>query len=557
MAINAQEFRAALEAIEVSKGISKEVILNALHEAMTKGFKKQLGGDDALVEVTIDLDNGVIDMCHIKKIVDEVEDDFLEISKEDAEEEAKNNKGVIVNDEFRIPASVEDLRKATAMSIKSILKQKFAEVEKGILYEAFKGKINTIITGTVEKFDERGCSVSIGKTSVFLPRRAMIGDEVFKVGEPIKLYVEDVASGSRGAHIVVSRSSTGFLKTLFNEEIHDIYDGTITIKAIARRAGERSKVAVYSQDPNVDPAGACIGQNGSKIQKIVSQLGNGQTKEKIDIIAWSENVALFIMEALKPANVVGIALSEEGKKATVIVDNDSFTVAIGRKGVNIGLATKLTGYAIQILTEDDANEQGIEYKTFEDIQAEEIALKAQRIRDAQLKSIQDDEASALPGLPEDYVAPLDRVYEEETDEDREEALILESEKEVTISEPVVEETPVVEEVKEETVVEEVKEETVVTTVSTTTTIEDLEKSLEEDKSKSKHKGGFKRNKKKKDEQEEEETKPTTSHDPSSYMSIYTEEELREMELEEEEDEYYDDEDIDYDEYDEYYDDDNN
>lgn len=554
MAINAKEFLEALDELEVKKGISKEIILQALQEAMVKGFKKEIGDDDAIVRVVIDTENCTIEMCQIKHVVEEVEDDLLEISVEDAQEIDPNYKA---GDEFIIPASVDEIRKATAMTIKSVLRQKVAEAEKSALYETFKDKIGTMITGKVEKADDRGLTVFIVKTSVFLPRKSMIGDEVFRVGDQIKLYVESVASGNRGAHIIVSRASTGFLKSLFLEEIHDIYDGTIVIKGIARRAGERSKVAVYSQDPNVDPAGACIGQNGSKIQKIVSQLGNGQTKEKIDIIAWSENAALFIMEALKPANVIGIKMDEENKSAIVIVENDAFTVAIGRKGVNVNLAVKLTGYNIDIKTEEEALDEGIEYKTFEEIQAEEIALKAQRIREAQLKTIEESDVSSLPGLPEDYVAPLDRVYDEETDEDREEALILESEKETPVVE---EETTVTSEevVTDVETVEETSEEKVtVTTVSTTTTIEDLEKSLEEDdKSKSKQKGGYKRSKKKKEE-EEDEVKTTTSHDPSSYMSIYTEEELREMELEEEEDEYYDDEDIDYDEYDEYYDDDDN
>ncbi len=554
MAFNAKDFLEALDELEVKKGISKEIILQSLQEAMVKGFKKEIGDDDALVRVVIDTENCTIEMCQIKMIVEEVEDDLLEISLEDAREV---NPGYQIGDEFIIPASVEDVRKATAMTVKSILKQKVAEAEKAVLTEHFKDKIGTMIIGKVEKADERGLTVFIVKTSVFVPRKSLIGDETFKVGDQIKLFVEDVGTGTRGAHIICSRASKGFLESLFNEEIHDIYDGTIVIKGIARRAGERSKVAVYSQDPNVDPAGACIGQNGSKIQKIVSQLGNGQSKEKIDIIAWSENTALFIMESLKPARVVGIALAEEGKSATVIVENDSFTVALGRRGVNVSLAVKLTGYNIDIKTEEEAEEKGIEYKTFEEISSEEMASKAQRIREAQLESLRSEEVSSLPGLPEDYTSPLERDYEEETDEDREEALILESEKETT---PVTE-TPEVASTVEETPVEEPVSESVkeveVTTVSTTTTIEDLEKSLEEDKSKSKQKGGYKRKKQKKDDEEVDETKTTTpSHDPSSYMSIYTEEELAEMEDEDYEDEYYDeDEDIDYDQYDDYYDDD--
>lgn len=550
MAINAQAFLEALDALEASKGISKEIILESLKEAMSKGYRKQLGADDALVRVEIDPVKGTIEMYQIQMVVEEVEDDLLEISLEDAQAIDPKYQ---VGDEFLIPADIDDLKKATAMTIKSVLKQKVAEAEKSALYETFKDKIGTMITGKVEKVDDRGISVNVVKTSVFLPRSAMIGDERFEVGDHIKLYVSDVASGTKGAHIIVSRANEGFLRTLFFEEIHDIYDGTIIIKAIARKAGERSKVAVYSKDPNVDPAGACIGPNGSKIQKIVSQLGNGQTKEKIDVITWSENVSLFIMEALKPAVVLGINVDEATKNALVIVDNNSYSVAIGRRGINVNLAVRLTGYKIDIKTEEDAIEEGIEYKTLEVIQSEEIALKAQRIREAQLEAIQKDDATTLPGLPEDYVAPLDREYEDEADEDIEEALIRESEKEVEA--PTVEESEQVEEVREETPAEPVQEEVEVTTVETTTTIEDLEKSLENDKTKAKQKGSYKRsNKKKKEEETEETVKVTTTVDPSTYMSIYTEEELQEMEEEDYEEEYDDDEDIDYDEYDSYYDD---
>ena len=291
MAINATDFLAALEEIEASKGISKETILQFLEESLIKAYRKQLGGDDADVRASIDPEKGTIELCQVKNVVKEVEDDFLEISVEDANA-LDPKKKYKAGDEFVIEAPIDELRKATAMSVKSMLKQKFAEAEKSILYETFKDKIGTIITGKVEKVDERGISVNIVKTSVYLPKKELIGDERFIVGETIKIYVDDVASGTKGAHIVVSRSKEGFLKCLCAEEIHEIYDGTIQIKGIAREAGERSKVAVYSPDPKIDPAGACIGPNGSRIQKIVSQLGNGGiNKEKIDIIGYSDNAA--------------------------------------------------------------------------------------------------------------------------------------------------------------------------------------------------------------------------------------------------------------------------
>ncbi len=562
MAINAVDFLNALEEIEASKGISKATILTMLEESLIKAYKKQLGGDDADVRVNIDVEKGIIEMYQAKKVVEEVVDDFLEVSVQDANA-LDPNKKYVAGDEYLIYASIDELRKATAMSVKSMLKQKFAEAEKSILYETFKDKIGTLITGKVEKVDDRGISVNIVKTSVYLPKKELIGDERFIVGETIKIYVDDVASGTKGAHIVVSRSKEGFLRCLFMEEIHDVYDGTVIIKNIAREAGERSKVAVYSHDPNIDPAGSCIGPNGSRIQKIVSQLGNGGiNKEKIDIIAYSDNMGMFIMESLKPATALGIILDEEKKAATVIVKDDSLSLAIGRRGVNVRLAVKLTGYNIDVKTESQALEEGLEYVSYNEIQALEETKKAALQAEAAIKEEQKG-LEVLRGLPEGYVAPQDRVYDDdknsEDEDERNEALEVEAErKEIkeeavqveeapAIEEPVVEEKPLV---KEEKKVEEHKE------VKTTVSLEDLEKSLDDEKSRKankQNKKSYKKNNKKAEEEEEDNEKPVIA--TGERMSIYTEEELRQIEEEEQEQEEYDDEEVDYDEYDEYYDDD--
>ena len=563
--MNAVEFIAALEEIEASKGISKDTILDMLQESLIKAYRKQLGGDDADVRVNIDPEKGIIDMCQVKAVVDEVEDDFLQISVQDANDADKSKK-YKAGDEFVIPATIDELKKATAMSVKSMLKQKFAEAEKSILYETFKDKIGTIITGKVEKVDDRGISVNIVKTSVFLPKKELIGDEKFIVGETIKIYVDDVASGTKGAHIVVSRSKEGFLRCILAEEISEIYDGTVQIKAVAREAGERSKVAVYSKDPTIDPAGACIGSNGARIQKVVSQLGNGGiNKEKIDIIGYSDNTALFIMEALKPARVVGAVVDEENKSAIAIVNDDSFSLAIGRRGVNVRLAVKLTGYNIDVKTETMAAEEGLEYISLEEATAEENAKKAEQIL---LKKANEENAqpNILRGLPEGYVAPQDRVYEEEAtaedNADLNEALENEVEKKEVVVEAKVEEVkPVEEPVKEEKVEpapapakEEVKEER--KEVKTTTSIEDLEKSLADESARKANKGAkksFKKNNKKAEDEPEDEEKPVIA--TGERMSIYTEEELRQIEEEDQYEDEVEDDDIDYDDYDEYYDDD--
>ncbi len=548
MAINVSEINAALDQIEVSKGISRERVIEALKESMAKAYKKSLGGDDALVEVNIDLEAGKIEMFQLKNVVEDVQDDLLEISVEDALEIDPKGK-YKVGDVYKIPADITELRKAMVITIKNLMKQKFAEAEKEVLHEQFKDKINTLITGRVEQYDERGATINIGRTSVYLPRKEMIKDERFAIGENIKLFVNDVATGNKGAHIVVSRASEGFLKALMTEEIHDIYDGTIIIKALAREAGERSKVSVYSNDYNVDPAGACIGPNGSRIQKVVTQLGNGSSKEKIDIITYKENAGLYIMEALKPAHVVGIALDEEKKSAIVVVKDDSLSLAIGRKGVNARLAVKLTGYNIDIKVESDALAEGLEFRTFEELNSLDIEERAKKIMEAQKAALvyKNQQETSLPGLPEGYVAPQARNYEEESN-DFDAALQEVAEKEEIEAPKAKEEVKV--EVKEEApVVEEVKEVKETTSVKTTTTLEDLEKSLEDSSKTQKKSTNYKR--KKKVEEEKEESGITHADGPR--MSIYTEEELKELDEEENEVDEIEEDDVDYDEYDQYYD----
>ena len=575
MNINPKQFLEALEAFETTKGISKATVIENLKEAMIKGFKKQLGGDDALVKVEIDLENGVIEMAQLKTVVEEVEDDFLEISLEEANQ---GDKKYQLGDLFAIPCKPEELAKSTAIAIKNVFNQRSKESEKQVILDIYKDKIGEMITGIVERVDEAGVSVNIGKATIFVPRKELIGDERFFVQDAIRLYVRGVSSGTKGTKVEVSRSDEGFLRRVFEESIHEIYDGTIVIKGIARKAGDRSKVAVYASDANVDPAGACIGPNGSRIQKIVSQFGNATTKEKIDVILYSTNPALYIFEALKPAPVLGLNVDTENKTAVAVVKNDSLSVAIGKKGINVLLAARLTGYKIEVKELDVATAEGIEYKTIEEIEREDIEAKQAAVRKemekqaaraleiakakeaaallAARKEEEERRRKAMPLSP-DYVAPSDRHYEDEISEEEEEILLAEVEREELLEELNAKEEVVSEEtiVEEETKVEEVKEPT--TVVKTTTTLEDLERELASEASKKQTTSYKKKNKKVKEEEEEEVVRPQYD-DNSQRMSIYTEEELKEFEEEDASyDDYDDSDDVDYDEYDDYYDDDNN
>lgn len=556
--INTKEFIKALDELEATRGISKDSILAALKEALEKAYRKQLGADeDALVRADIDSVKGTIEMYHMKNVVEEVQDDFLEISLEDAQKTDKNLK---VGDVWQEAVSTDELTKLAAMNVKSVLRQKMSEAEKAALYEAFQDKIGEMITGTVEKVDERSTIVNIGRTSVYLPNSQKIAGEVFTLGQTIKLYVVDVVSTTKGAQIAVSRADAGFLKRLFEEEIHEIYDGTVVIKDIAREAGERSKVAVFSTDENVDASGACIGPNGSRIQKIVAQLGNGKDKEKIDIIAYNPVIGLYIIEALKPASVIGVALKDGEKSATAVVANGQLSLAIGKRGVNARLAVKLTSYNIDIKEQDEAMRLGIAFKTPDEIRAD-AAEKARR-------DLEQAAIDAIPETPKDIIPEIIPV-----------AKPVEVVPEAVVAAPVVEAPvaevkpvevkPVVEEKKPEVKVEvkpEPKPE-VRPTVRTTKTLEALEKQLEEEKERAKRnaerEAGRAESRKKYYKREEpkfEAPKPATPTpgapvDPNSFMKIYTEEELKAFEAEEAASQAKENEDdVDYDSFDKYYED---
>ena len=561
MQMDVAQIKEALGMLERINGIREETALEALKEGIVKAYKREIGIDEMPVELTFDLEKGIIELARMFAVVRDVEDEYLEISLEDANKNRKKGTPEYkLGDYYPVYADLNQLRSATLRSIKSIFSQKIKEVEKGNLYEAFKDKIGTMITGKVETIDDRGASVNISGTSIFLPRREMIGDEKFAAGSSIKLYVNKV-DNTKKLQIDISRACPGFLEALFKEEISDVYNGNIIIKKIARQAGERSKVAVYSEDPNVDPAGACIGPNGSRVQKIVSSLGNGENKEKVDVIQYSDNPALFILEALKPARVAGIKMNDdpEVKECTAIVKDDSLSLAIGKKGVNVRLAVNLTGYKIDIKTETEAEEQGFEYTTTEELQSLAASIKAEKISELQKKEFAkaSSASSVLPGLPEGYVAPQQRIYEAEKN-DFDDVLASASEEEEIAPAPVVEEAPLAEEAApaKEEVKEERKEEAPVeyTAVKTTTSLSDLEASLEADAKKSQAKSQRSFKNKKKEEEKKEEAAPLTPTGPQ--MSIYTDEELKALEEEElEEEDNFEDEEVDYDDYDEYYDED--
>ena len=610
-------FLAAMEEMVEEKGISKEIIVDAISEAFKVTYNKKLSDEllivqkpvklkkvkkvkdeagnvvssettkleDALIRCDISLEKGKINTFRQWKVVkeDDLVDDFVEISEND--ERVKSNK-LKVGDYYEEPLSFDDFSKGDVNRFISAYRAKINQAEKESLLESFSGKIGQLITGTVEKSDGHSVLVNLGRISITLYQKDLIGKETFKPGDTIKMYVcgisKDDAKG--GSLIHCSRSCPEYLEKVFADEVHEIYDGTVKIAKIARIAGVRSKVAVYSEDPNVDAQGACIGTNGSRIQSVVGNLGNDRNnKEKIDVIQYSSVTGILLRESLKPGVVLGVHFEDtkDGKKATVVCENDTGSAAIGTKGTNVVLARQLCGLKeLIILDQKVAEEKNVDFEPMAVFEEQAREAEKEQFR---INSIKNAELNANKPVIEEVKAVVgdDEYLDKEIELENEYAKVqAEKEKEPVVvgEKPVVEEPAVKSESKEvktetpevkveipETKVEtpEVKVEKKVEKkvdikpqeVKTTTTLDALEASLEKEKQNEKqHENKGKKDKKSaRKEKEVEEIKPIV--DEANKMSIYTDEELAAMEDEFDYDDEEFDEDEDYSEYDsdEYYD----
>lgn len=544
LGINLQELNNAFESFEKDYAMSKADVVNLLCDAIqTVVRKKHIEGlDDPKVEVTMDPVSGIIQIYNIKDIVEDVEDDELQISLEDAlkiDPEAK------IGGEIKFEVNFNSLPVSEVKKIGNIFMQRLKEAQKNIVSEMYKDKIGEIINGSVESKNlNNSLTVDIGKTKVTMNKHDLISDEItkFNVGDSIKVYLDKVGSGEQGIHI--TRTAPGFIKRLFEEEIRDVYDGTVVIKDIAREAGQRSKVSVYSQDFNVDPVGACIGQGGTKIQRICKQINN----EKIDIIQYHDLKELFIAESLQPAKVIGVYYNEQENKYLAIVKNGDSGIAIGSHAVNVRLASKLTNSKIDIKEEKDCGAD-LDYKTVEELTKLEEAMNSEKKKKALLEQLKIDEERRKKVLEEAETKEreaLDEFIDEEEDDTFEEV------NEIKDKDNVQEANEVTEEVKAEEVTPAVEEKVEFNPViMQKVSLEELEKQIEEEK---KQKGN-QTTKSRRKQEEHEEAKPSKEEEKfTPRKDIYTEEELAEMDEYEEDDDdsFYDD--VDYDDYDQYYDD---
>jgi N utilization substance protein A len=343
------EFLHALDDIEKEKGISKEVLIEAIETALFSAYKKDFGTKEN-VRVEIKRESGEVKVYRTRTVVENVENENAEISLEDARN--INNKydiGDTVEEEIT-PANFGRIATQTA---KQVVMQRIREAERDVIYEEYKQKEGELITGTIQRFHNNNVFIDLGKTEALLPPSEQIPGEVYKMGNRVKLYVVEVSADSKGPKILVSRTHPGLLKRLFEIEVPEIFDGIVEIKGVAREAGSRSKIAVSSREDNVDPVGACVGPKGMRVQAVVDQL-NG---EKIDIIEWNENPDILVANALNPAEVIKVIVNEDEKVARVIVPDFQLSLAIGKEGQNARLAAKLTGWKVDIKNETRYQEE--------------------------------------------------------------------------------------------------------------------------------------------------------------------------------------------------------
>jgi len=334
------EFIEALDQIEKEKGISKEILLEAIEAALVSAYKKNYGTAQN-VKINIDRATGEVKVFSQKTVKEDVKDPLLEISLVEAK---KINPLAKLGDIISIEVTPQKFGRIAAQTAKQVVMQRIKEAERNIIYEEFAGRETDLVTGTVQRFDKKNVIIDLGKTEAILPPNEQIPNETYTQGERIKVYILEVKKTTKGPVITVSRSHPGLVKRLFELEVPEIYEGIVEIKGIAREAGSRTKIAVYSKDENVDPVGACVGPKGVRVQAVVEELKG----EKIDIIKWSKNIAEYISNALSPAKVLSVDVDEENKIARVLVPEHQLSLAIGKEGQNARLAAKLTGWKIDI-----------------------------------------------------------------------------------------------------------------------------------------------------------------------------------------------------------------
>ncbi|MCI6379510.1 MAG: transcription termination factor NusA [Faecalicoccus sp.] len=531
----------ALLGIESDRQLTPEIVEEALKEALTKAYRKHIEIPDAYVKTEIK--DGIIHIYHQRVVVEEVEDDELEVSLKEAK---KVNKDAKLGDMIDEEVDYTQFDRAAVVLAKNVIKQKIREAEKQIVYEEYCDKVDEMVMGTVETVEPKFVIVNIGKTLAMMKKSQQIPGETYYEGQNLLVVITEVNKETKGAQVLVSRATPVFVRRLFEREVPEIYQGIIEIKAIAREPGERCKIAVYTHNENIDPIGACIGPRGSRVQMIINELHG----EKIDIFEWSDNIADLIKNALSPSEAIAVIPNENVKDGLIVVVPESqLSLAIGKRGKNARLAVKLTNRKIDIKSDAEMEEAGIDYMAISKAMQEEYEAKKAKER-AYKQQQRIEELNQTPTEIEN-VDVADFTYDDDVLLDTEEDMPLQNTTTLFEKEQEKKELDEMEEAARIAKAKRKEKASIAPSTEYTSKFEnfaDVSNKQETAPVKSKKK--------------QEEVKETTDkHDLSEVKQqfeqmkpIYSEEELAEIEAQQMEEENVWDEDVDYEEFDEYYDD---
>lgn len=343
------EFLDALKEIVKLKGVGEDIMYEALEAALIAGYKKDNASAEN-VHVEVDKTRGIVKLFAVKDVVKNVEDPRLEISIDEA---LKINPSVNEGDKVTVEVTPKKFGRIAAQTAKGVVVQRIREAERSVVYNEFVNREQDIVSGIVQRMENKNVFIDLGKTEAILPPTEQMPTEQYKQGDRLKAFVLEVKNTSKGPQIFVSRSHPGMIKRLFELEVPEIFEGVVQIKSVSREPGYRSKIAVYSKDPNVDPVGACVGPKGMRVQTIVNELKG----EKIDIVTWNEDPKEYISQALSPAKVISVDVLEDEKITKVVVPDNQLSLAIGKEGQNARLAAKLTGWKIDIKSESQVKSE--------------------------------------------------------------------------------------------------------------------------------------------------------------------------------------------------------
>lgn len=353
----------AVEVLVKAKKVPESVVFSALESVLLTAYKRETGSN-ANTSVSIDRTTGEYHIYAEKNVVETVDPESENAASQISVADAKKiNPMYEAGDILQIEVTPKNFGRMAAQTAKQVMIQKLREAERGVIYDEFSGREGDVITGTVKWSESRTIFVDLGRVEGILPFTEQTEGESFQPNDKIKCYVKEVRKTTKGPEIILSRTHPGLLKRLFELEVPEIYSGTVEIKSVVREAGSRSKIAVYAMDPTVDPVGACVGPKGQRVQNIVNELHG----EKIDIVRWDEDPAIYIANALSPAKVVSVSVADEDKASYVIVEDYQLSLAIGKAGQNARLAAKLTGWKIDIKSESQAAEEGFGAEEDDDI----------------------------------------------------------------------------------------------------------------------------------------------------------------------------------------------